>query len=55
MLYHNTGFFGLAWQDCGIVRRRRRDWEFLSQEEMQLNSQQMRQTHKRYKDMQNEE
>ena len=54
MLYHNTGFFGLARQDCGIVRRRRRDWEFPSQEEMQLNSQQMRQIHKRYKDTQNE-
>jgi len=50
LLCHNTGFFGLARQDSIIVKKRRRDWEFPSQEERKLNTQEMKQIHKRYKD-----
>jgi len=52
LLYHNTGFYGLARHDCGIVRHRQRDWTFPSEAERSLNCQQMKVVHKRFKDNQ---
>ena len=46
MHYHNTGFFGLAREDCRITKRRQRDWAFPTAQQRQLNSAQMKQIHK---------
>ena len=46
MLWHDTGFFGLARDDCRIVQKRQRDWSFPSQEQRTLNTKEMKQVHK---------
>ena len=43
--YHNTGFFGLARDDCKIVRRRQRDWTFPTTQQRKLNTAEMKKIH----------
>jgi len=50
MHYHNTGFFGLARDDCRVVRRRQKDWSFPSDQKRTLNSSQMKLIHKQHTD-----
>ena len=47
---HDAGFFGLARDDCRIVKRKRGDWRFLTTQQRKLNTQQMKIIHKRLKD-----
>jgi len=48
--YHDTGFFGLARDDCQIVKRKQKDWTFPSQQQRKINTQQMKIIHKKHKD-----
>ena len=50
MHYHNTGFFGLARDDCRMVRRKQKDWSFPSIDERKANSREMKIIHKRHRD-----
>jgi len=53
MHFHDAGFFGLARDDCKIVRKRQNDWSFPSKDEQKANSQQMKQMQKRLKENNN--
>jgi len=44
--YHNTSFFGLAREDCKMVKKRQKDWSFPTEQQRQLNAAQMKQIHK---------
>jgi len=44
--WHNTGFFGLAREDCRMVRKRQRDWQHPTREERTANTHGMKQIHK---------
>jgi len=48
--FHDTGFFGLARDDCRIAKRKQKEWSFPSQQQRKLNTQQMKVVHRRYKD-----
>jgi len=47
--YHNTGFFGLARDDCRIVHRLQRNWTFPTLHDRKLNSSQMKDIDKQHR------
>jgi len=53
MHFHDTGFFGLARDDCKVIHKRQRDWSFPSQEERKDNSNQLKRMQKRVKENNN--
>lgn len=46
--YHNTSFFGLARDDCRIVRKRQHDWSFPSTQQWTVGSTQMKNIHSQH-------
>jgi len=44
--WHNTGFFGLAREDCRMIRKRQKDWQYPTREERELNTTEMKKIHK---------
>jgi len=46
MLWHDTGFFGLAREDSKVIKKRQRDWSFPTQQQRSRNTAEMKQLYR---------